>query len=66
MNTKSNISFNPNGYNTVYNKLGEIWQDGQFKDGRLYDGKVYEYDQEGILFIVKVYREGNYYADGQL
>ena len=66
MNKKSNMSFNPNGYNTVYNKLGEIWQDGQFKDGRLYDGKVYEYDQEGILFIVKVYREGNYYADGQL
>jgi len=58
--------FQPNGYNKVYNDNDEIWQDGEFKNGLLWAGKVYEYDRDGILLKVKVYKEGVYHSDGQL
>ena len=58
--------FQPNGYNKVYNANDEIWQDGNFKNGQLWDGKVYEYDRDGILLKVKVYKNGVYHSDGQL
>lgn len=58
--------FQPNGYNKLYNENDEIWQDGEFRNGRLWDGKVYEYDVDGILLKVKVYKKGNYHSDGQL
>lgn len=58
--------FQPNGYNKVYNKNDEIWQDGIFKNGVLWDGKVYEYDSDGILLKVKVFKNGVYHSDGQL
>ncbi len=60
------IPFQANGYNKVYNKNKEIWQDGQFKNGSLWDGKVYEYDSDGILLKVKVFKNGAYHSDGQL
>ncbi len=60
------VKFQPNGYNKVYNSNKEIWQDGQFKNGQLWDGKVYEYDKDGILLKVKVYKNGTYHSDGQL
>lgn len=58
--------FQPNGYNKIYNANDEIWQDGNFKNGQLWDGKVYEYDRDGILLKVKVYKNGLYHSDGQL
>ncbi|MFT5777603.1 MAG: antitoxin component YwqK of YwqJK toxin-antitoxin module [Crocinitomicaceae bacterium] len=58
--------FQANGYNKVYNTDDEIWQDGEFKSGRLWDGKVYEYDSDGILLKVKVFKKGVYHSDGQL
>lgn len=58
--------WNPNGYNKVFNDDGEIWQDGKFKDGRLFDGKVYDYDRDGILLKVRVFKGGVYHSDGQL
>ncbi|TNE73804.1 MAG: hypothetical protein EP333_06390 [Bacteroidetes bacterium] len=58
--------FKPNGYNKVYNENDEIWQDGEFRGGRLWDGKVYEYDSDGILLKVKVFKNGVYHSDGQL
>jgi antitoxin component YwqK of YwqJK toxin-antitoxin module len=58
--------FQPNGYNKVYNANDEIWQDGDFKNGLLWDGKVYEYDRDGILLKVKVFKNGVYHSDGQL
>ncbi len=64
-NTKG-MRFLPNGYNKVYNGNHEIWQDGEFKNGRLWDGKVYEYDRDGILLKVKVFKNGAYHSDGQL
>jgi antitoxin component YwqK of YwqJK toxin-antitoxin module len=64
-NTKG-AKFLPNGYNKVYNANDEIWQDGDFKNGNLWDGKVYEYDRDGILLKVKVFKNGVYHSDGQL
>lgn len=58
--------FLPNGYNKVYNANDEIWQDGDFKNGLLWDGKLYEYDRDGILLKVKVFKNGVYHSDGQL
>lgn len=58
--------FMPNGYNKVYNANHEIWQDGEFRNGQLWDGKVYEYDRDGILLKVKVFKQGVYHSDGQL
>lgn len=58
--------FIPNGYNKCYNDNDEIWQDGEFRNGQLWDGKVYEYDSDGILLKVKVYKQGVYHSDGQL
>lgn len=60
------IKFQANGYNKVYNANDEIWQDGNFKNGVLWDGKVYEYDKDGILLKVKVFKSGVYHSDGQL
>ena len=58
--------FLPNGRNKCYNKNGEIWQDGLFKNGRLWEGRVFQYDNEGIVTKVKIYKEGRYLSDGVL
>lgn len=58
--------FKRNGYNKIFNADDEIWQDGNFRNGGLWDGKVYEYDSDGILLKVKVFKEGVYHSDGQL
>ncbi len=58
--------FQLNGYNKCYNNNDEIWQDGEFRNGELWDGKVYEYDRDGILLKVKVFKQGVYHSDGQL
>lgn len=58
--------FAQNGYNKLYNQNDEIWQDGEFRNGQLWDGKVYEYDRDGILLRVKVFKKGVYHSDGQL
>jgi antitoxin component YwqK of YwqJK toxin-antitoxin module len=58
--------FESNGYNKVYNVDDEIWKDGDFKNARLWNGKVYEYDSDGILLKVKVFKKGIYHSDGQL
>lgn len=60
------VTFLPDGYNKVYNDNDEIWLDGVFKKGALWEGKVYEYDEDGILLKVKVFKEGVYHSDGQL
>ena len=60
------VEFKKNGYNKVFNEDAEIWQDGDFRNGSLWDGKVYEYDSDGILLKVKVFKNGVYHSDGQL
>jgi antitoxin component YwqK of YwqJK toxin-antitoxin module len=59
------VKFEEFGYNKVYNKNDEIWMDGTFRNGALWDGKVYEYDVDGIILKVKVYKKGKYHSDGQ-
>ena len=61
-----NGKFNPNGYNKVYNEKDDILQDGVFKNSRLFDGKLYQYDSDGILFKVKIYKDGVYVSEGQI
>lgn len=60
------LRFVPNGYNKVYNSNDEIWMDGDFRNGQLYDGKVYDYDKDGILQKVRIFKSGKYHSDGQL
>ena len=60
------VAFLPNGYNKVYNTNDEIWLDGVFKNSNLWEGKVYEYDKDGILLKVKIFKGGVYHSDGQL
>lgn len=60
------LRFEPNGYNKVFNGNDEIWMDGEFKNGQLFDGKVYDYDQDGILQKVRIFKNGRYHSEGQL
>lgn len=64
-NTKG-LRFIPNGYNKIYNDNDEIWIDGEFKNGQLWDGKVRDYDEDGILKKIRVFKNGVYHSDGQL
>lgn len=60
------LKFVTNGYNKVYNDNDEIWMEGEFKNGQLWDGKVYDYDADGILQKVRIFKTGRYHSDGQL
>ena len=60
------LKFDFFGYNKIYNANDEIWMDGIFKNGKLWDGKLYEYDEDGIIQKVKVFKKGIYHSDGQL
>jgi antitoxin component YwqK of YwqJK toxin-antitoxin module len=60
------LKFITNGYNKVYNDNDEIWMEGEFKNGQLWDGKVYDYDADGILQKVRIFKVGRYHSDGQL
>lgn len=64
-NTKG-VKWQPNGYNKVYNSDNEIWLDGIFRDGKLWEGKSYQYDSDGILIKVELFKYGVFHADGQL
>ena len=57
-------SFDPNGYNVVYNKQDELFQVGTFKFGSIYNGKIYNYDADGILKSISIYRDGFYFSEG--
>lgn len=51
--------FNPNGYNKLFNKNRQIWQDGNFKGGKMYNGKIYNYDKDsGLLIDIDIYKNG--------
>ena len=58
--------FDPNGYNVVYNKQDELFQVGTFKFGTIYNGKVYNYDTNGILKSISIYRDGFYFSEGKI
>ena len=63
--TKDSL-FNPNGYNIVYTKHDEIYQIGQFSEGSLVDGKSYQYDENGLLDKILVYKTGKFISYAQI
>ena len=52
--------YNPNGHSILYNGDKQPVQVGDFQSGRLYTGKVYNYDDNGLLIDVDVYKEGRW------
>ncbi|MFM9983792.1 MAG: toxin-antitoxin system YwqK family antitoxin, partial [Flavobacteriales bacterium] len=56
--------FMPNGFNTLYDKNGNVTQSGEFKEGRLYDGKWYRYNSDGLLIRIEIYKGGKYIGNG--
>jgi len=52
------------GYNKIYNNNSEIWMDGEFKGGKLWNGKLYNYDSDGILLKIEIWKNGKYHSDG--
>jgi antitoxin component YwqK of YwqJK toxin-antitoxin module len=63
--TKDSL-FNPNGYNIVYTKHDELYQIGQFSNGSLVDGKYYQYDENGLLDKILVYKTGKFISYAQI
>lgn len=56
--------FTGNGYYKLYNKDMQIAKDGEFKDYRFINGKMYDYDQNGLLVKIKIFKNGRYIGDG--
>ncbi len=65
-NDKTNAAetFKPDGFNTLYNKNGDVTQSGEFKEGRLFNGKWYRYSNDGILVRIEIYRGGTFIGTG--
>ena len=55
-----------NGQNITYNKNKQITKDGLFKDNRLMEGKAYQYDENGLLQRISVYKNGQYVGDAPI
>lgn len=56
--------FTGNGYFKLYNKDKQIAKDGTFKDYRFMDGKMYEYDENGLVVLIRIFKNGRYIGDG--
>lgn len=54
------------GYQKLYDDQKRLVQDGEFKGGKLFNGKWYKYDKNGLILKVEIYKNGKYFADGQL
>lgn len=61
--TTNAITFRENGFNTLYDRQLRISQQGDFKQGRLWDGKRYNYDKNGILQRIQIFKQGRYAGD---
>jgi len=57
-------SFKANGFNTLYNKTGDITQTGEFVKGKLHNGKWYKYNTDGLLIRVEIYKSGRFVGTG--
>ena len=55
--TNKSYEFDPNGYNTLYNRDLQKTQVGDFRNGKLWDGKWYRYDESGILEKIEIYKD---------
>lgn len=56
--------FTGNGYFKLYNKNMQIAKDGTFKDYRFMDGKMYDYDENGLVVKIRIFKNGRYIGDG--
>ncbi len=58
--------FKPNGFNTLYDKNGNVTQTGEFVEGRMHDGKWYRYNADGLMIRIEIYKGGKYIGTGVL
>jgi len=56
-------TFSGEGYWKLYNQNKQIAKDGIFRKNKLIDGKAYNYNRDGILTRIAVYKEGKYIGD---
>ncbi len=56
--------FDGNGYYKLYNPNMQISKDGEFKNYRFIEGKVYDYDSNGLVVRIKIFKKGRYIGDG--
>jgi antitoxin component YwqK of YwqJK toxin-antitoxin module len=56
--------FDGNGYKKYFNPDKQISKDGIFKNYRLMDGKLYKYNENGILTIIMIFKDGKYVGNG--
>ncbi len=64
---KGNIArakFDGNGQHTLYNSNLQMTKEGVFKNYRLMDGRAFEYNEDGILVRILIYKRGKYIGDG--
>jgi antitoxin component YwqK of YwqJK toxin-antitoxin module len=57
---------NCEGYMKVYNKKGDLWMNGEFRDCKLWTGKLYIWDSNRVLIKIEIWRNGAYHSDMQL
>jgi antitoxin component YwqK of YwqJK toxin-antitoxin module len=62
--TNESVPFKANGFNTIYNNNDQISQVGQYNEGQLWNGKWYQYNKDGILIRIEVYKDGKYVGNG--
>ena len=56
--------FEPNGYNVLYDKHGNVCVTGDFMNGKLYNGRVFHYNPDGLKTGTEIYTRGK--SNGKL
>lgn len=54
------------GKQKLYDSQRRLVQDGEFKSGKLFNGKKYVYGDKGKVIRVEIWKNGEYFEDGQL
>lgn len=62
--TNAAQAFDPNGYNVLYDKNGNICVTGDFMNGKLYNGRVFHYDSNGLKSGTEIFTRGK--SNGKL
>ncbi len=44
----------------------QLTEDGEYKNGKLWNGKKYVYDKNGLILKIEIWKNGKYFADGQI
>jgi antitoxin component YwqK of YwqJK toxin-antitoxin module len=56
--------FEPNGYNVLYDKNGNVCVTGDFMNGKLYNGRVFHYNADGLKTGTEIFTRGK--SNGKL